>query len=346
MAIRHWNEIGALAAAGLALTGGVPPAEADLTTPEILEQTIAALPSCLDWEFKGVCLWLLCTPGGCSVEESPRVAHYNPDLVVCSYNELGENPWREIRRTLGVAQESAASSLVEGATGFEPDAGHQDRGSEEREQKRNLRFKEADAIGHPLESISSFTDIDSGLLCPSTAEMYLPYFQSAMDAIEWRLNIVERALYPASWTPGLSEVGNWPSNTWGPVHPRIGSIHQPEDPKAGAVIAQRAGDIVTRRGQPHVYTPLSNDISGYRTWAPVPLRPADASTGKWQMHHPRSTSSCMVFGVDDTNGPSWASGVRDATDDEGAQDYAWTLWRYYDCCEREGTFIGVVPAGG
>ncbi len=40
---------------------------------------------------------------------------------------------------------------------------------------------------------------------------------------------------------------------WGNVYPRQGFLVQPDDFKAAAVMAQRAGDVITRNGQPHVY---------------------------------------------------------------------------------------------
>ncbi|MEZ5573749.1 MAG: TraU family protein [Halioglobus sp.] len=52
----------------------------------------------------GICFWLRCSPSGCSVRTSLKVGHYQPDAVVSSYNELGGNPWVEIRNSLGVAQ--------------------------------------------------------------------------------------------------------------------------------------------------------------------------------------------------------------------------------------------------
>ena len=53
-----------------------------------------------------------CSWTGCSVRTSIKVGHYNPDLVVSTYNELGGNPWTEIRATLGLAQKTAATGLL------------------------------------------------------------------------------------------------------------------------------------------------------------------------------------------------------------------------------------------
>ncbi|WP_240338255.1 TraU family protein, partial [Pseudomonas syringae] len=50
---------------------------------------------------------------------------------------------------------------------------------------------------------------------------------------------------------------------------------QADDYKAAAVIAQRAGDVVTRRGQIHIYQPLlAKPQSGY--WPAGELIETDA----------------------------------------------------------------------
>ena len=83
-----------------------------ITTPEILSKTSAATFACMQWTPIGLCFWLDCSFFACSVESSLKIGHYNPDLVVSSYNELGGNPWLEIRNTLGLAQKTAASGLL------------------------------------------------------------------------------------------------------------------------------------------------------------------------------------------------------------------------------------------
>jgi hypothetical protein len=67
--------------------------------------------------------------------------------------------------------------------------------------------------------------------------------------------------YAASLIPGLREIGNWPLQTWGGVYPRTGWTTQAEEPKAAAVNAQRAGDIVTRDNQPHIYMQIEPSSS-------------------------------------------------------------------------------------
>ena len=247
----------------LALIFQAPPTThaATITTPGIVAQTTAATFACMRWMPVGVCFWLRCSWTGCRVRTSLKVGHYNPDLVVSVYNELGGNPWAEIRATLGLAQRAAATGLLGALLPVPIDsAGNRTEGTGDRRDHRNLVFRETDAIGHPLSSLSGVV-AGVGLLCESQTTSFVPYFQSGLDALSWRQEIPE-IFYPASWIPGLREVGTWPLQTWGSVHPRTGWTTQAEEPKAAAVNAQRAGDIVTRAGQPHIYIPLSGSELG------------------------------------------------------------------------------------
>ncbi len=308
---------------------------ATITTPRIIAQTTAATVACMRWMPVGMCFWLRCSWTGCRVRTSLKVGHYNPDLVVSVYNELGGNPWAEIRATLGLAQRAAATGLL-GALLPVPvgSAGNRTEGSGNRRDHRNLVFREADAIGHPLSTLSGIA-AGVGLVCESQTTSFVPYFQSGLDALSWRQEIPE-IFYPASWVPGLREVGSWPLQTWGSVHPRTGWTTQAEEPKAAAVIAQRVADIVTRSGQPHLYIPPSGPSSrSQRVWPPGPVLETDARTGTWQMLTPRPEASCGVFGTNDLAAVSgWGGGRVDS-----AGDYAWNLWRPYQCCSRRGQWF-------
>jgi integrating conjugative element protein (TIGR03756 family) len=147
---------------------------------------------------------------------------------------------------------------------------------------------------------------------------------------------VPEMLYPASSVPGLREMGRWPLQTWGGVYPRTGWTTQTEEPKAAAINAQRAGDIATRTGQPHVYIPIKDAPgSGQRVWPPGPLVEGDRRTGQWQMLLPKAENSCAVFGTNDLDSLNGWGGGR--VDSEG--DYVWSLWRPYACCESRGLFL-------
>ena len=319
--------------AALLLQGAVATRAAVLTTPTIVAQTSAAALACMRWMPVGMCLWLRCSFSGCSVRTAVKVGHYNPDLVVSVYNELGGNPWAEIRASLGLAQQAAATGLLGALLPVPLDsAGNRTEGSHEPREHRNLIFREADAIGHPIGTLSAVAGV-VGLVCRSQARPFFPYFQSGLDALAWRQEVPEM-LYPASWLPGLREIGSWPLQTWGSVHPRTGWSTQAEEPKAAAVTAQRAADIVTRTAQPHVYVPLAGNRRsfGQRVWPPGPLFEKDERSGMWQMLAPRLDATCSAFGSNDlVSLTGWGGGRVDATG-----EYAWNLWRPYQCCSRRG----------
>jgi len=304
-----------------------------LTTPTIVNRTTTAAVSCMRWMPIGLCFWLRCGFRGCRVRTSVKVGHYNPDLVVSSYNALGGSPWLEMRSTLGTAQKVAATGILGRLLRFPIDSGaNRTEGGRGARDHRNLVFRETDAIGHPL---STFSRISFGVICRAQARPFVPYYQSGVDALSWRSALPE-ILYPASLVPGLHEIGSWPLQSWGGVFPRNGWTTQSEEPKAAAITAQRVGDIVTRSGQPHLYVPLSGPNSGsQRVWPPGPLSENNARTGAWQMVSPKVDSSCGIFGNNDlAQTASWSSGRVDA----GGM-YTWNLWRPYKCCNSRGQWF-------
>ncbi|MEQ9854704.1 TIGR03756 family integrating conjugative element protein [Pectobacterium aroidearum] len=284
-----------------------------LNTATIVASSLS--PDCLEYRVTGICYWLLCTKFSCSVRTSVKVRHYVPDAVVSSYSNTGDNPWVEVR-----AMSMPNTTAQSGGDGTS------NHGSE-----NNLsRFRNADVIGHPGGQVFSQFASSSGTICDGAGTAFMPYLLSTLDTIAWRYNIPE-SVYPEALIPGMREIGARTAlNLWGNVYPRGGFLHQVDSYKASAVVAQRAGDIVTRRGQLHVYQPLlANARDGY--WPAGALMESDAATGKWQELAPRSSSSCTVF-------------PHNGTHTQAQQDnYAWALWRPYSCCQRRGqTFLGSV----
>ena len=284
-----------------------------LNTANIIASSLS--PSCFDYRVVGICYWLFCSYGGCIVRTSIKVRHYIPEAVVSSYSNTGENPWIEVR-AMSVPNPSAQA----GGDGI-TSQGHENNLS---------KFKNADVIGHPAGSVFSDFASEVGYTCDGAATAFMPYFLSTLDSIAWRYNVPE-SVYPEALIPGMREVGARASaNLWGNVYPRGGFLHQADDFKAAAVVAQRAGDVITRRGQLHVYQPLlANAHDGY--WPAGSLVEGDASTGKWQELTPVLSSSCAVF-------------PRTGALTQAQQgDYAWAFWRPYSCCQRRGqTFLGSV----
>ncbi|MCP1463326.1 TIGR03756 family integrating conjugative element protein [Pseudomonas sp. S3E17] len=264
---------------------------------------------CLAYRVVGVCYWLRCTPYGCKVKTSVKVRHYVPDAVVSSYADTGKNPWRE------VALMSPANPSAQGGG---------DSTTNQSNENALLKFKNADVIGHPGTLLFNRFASQFGYSCTGASTAYRPYFLSSFDVPAWRYNVPEM-IYPEALTPGQREVGVT-GDMWGNVYPRGGFLQQADDYKAAAVVAQRAGDVVTRSGQPHLYQSLlARAQPGY--WPAGALRENDADSGKWQRLQPDISMNCAVF-------PN-SEALPQAED--GA--YAWGLWRPYSCCKREGQFF-------
>ncbi|MGH8653498.1 MAG: TIGR03756 family integrating conjugative element protein [Gammaproteobacteria bacterium] len=311
-----------------------PAAARDISTDEIAALSLSS--GCLDYQITGFCLFLICDLFECSIETTARISHFLPDVVVSAYQRTGENPWAEMAG-LGAAGAGAVGGLLGADAGLLVEGGHQREGTRI-EAHENVRFKETDVIGNPIVSGSDLT-LAYGFLCSSEAESFFPYFLSTVDAIGWRSGVTE-LIYPASFIPGLREIGNWPLNTWGSVHPRQGFVNTSEDPKAAAVCAQRAADIVTRELQPHAYVFLGGGDCGDGCEPPGPVFENDPENSKWQMLTPIAESTCDVFGINDVFQPfSWA----DFKQVDETEDYAWNLWRRYRCCFPSlGIFLGSI----
>lgn len=297
--------------AAILLTTGAP--SFALNTATIASSTLS--PDCLEYRVVGICFWLFCTNFGCSVETSVKVRHFVPDAVVSSYSNTGANPWVEVQ---SMSQPNATAQ-----------AGGD--GTTNHDNENNLaKFKNGDVIGHPGGYVFSQFASSFGYSCEGAGTAFMPYLLSTLDTIAWRYNIPEMA-YPEALIPGEREIGTRSDrNLWGNVYPRGGLLHQSDDYMAGAVVAQRAGDVVTRRGQLHVYQPLLADAEdGY--WPAGELIESDATTGKWQELTPTLSRTCAVFPHSETRVQAQQG------------DYAWALWRPYSCCEREGQiFLGSV----
>ncbi|MCH8058906.1 MAG: TraU family protein, partial [Proteobacteria bacterium] len=168
-----------------------------ISTSEIITKTADATFACMQWTPVGLCFWLRCSFFGCDVEASLKIGHYNPDFVVSSYNELGDNPWSEIRSVLGSAQKVAAKGILGRLSTLPIDsAGNRTEGTADRRDHKNLVFREADVIGHPQQLFSGVLPLT---VCASQARAFVPYFQSALDALSWR-HAMPEIFYPASFT--------------------------------------------------------------------------------------------------------------------------------------------------
>lgn len=300
------------------------------TTAALFAQAIASYPSCAFLHISGICFWLFCTPFGCDIKASTRFSHFAPDLVVSTYHDVATHPWPEIGIPLAAATTSTIGALL--GKPLSDSAGTRSRA--DRTDKAR-RFRDADAIGHPATKIGP---------CPTAVSPFVPYFMSTLDALVWSSYLPAELLFPASWIPGMREVGMWPANTWGNVYPRTGEVVQQHEVKGAAVLSQRIVDFVTRPGQPHVYAYVSSAALAVRgsrlVWDPPPAIEMNPMGGLWQMNVAVPTG-CHVFGLNDTASPvSYGDWM---TTNSGS--YAYTLWRPYACCRVRGVFIGHIQFG-
>lgn len=299
-----------------------PRADSSFTSADVAEAS--ASPDCVDWRIRGICLKLKCGFFGCRIRARPWIEHRIPDLVVSAYNEPGEIPWTEAREVLGRPLAAAVNTALQAAVGVSVGGGQAlssrpGRTGEGQASTESLRFREVSVIGNP--AILAYRQWLAGrfpLLCSTSVEPLVPYFASEADALAWRIGIAEM-VYPESWLPGQRTVGQFPMNMWGTVYPRTGSVLQQSDVKAAAVAAQRAVDVASRSGQPHVYIPVPG----------VPE--SDEQTDHWQMVHPKQDRSCTAFGRD-----------RDYSDERENPDgggYGWIYWPLHHCCPGSGKTI-------
>lgn len=323
MRLTRRSMLRAVVAGMLLAMAGQPAAIATLNTAQIVAS--AASPGCIGWRVSGICYWLFCSIHGCSVKTSVRVTHFIPQAVVSTYVAPGGNPWQEMA-LVSQAAGGVENTLTNALSGLSAGGGSPADIKDPGRRKSNIRFKYADAIGHPATSIIGGKI--PGYSCPSAATPFMPYFLSTLDALTWRTGVPE-SLYPEALIPGRRELGSQLSaNMWGNIYPRSGFVSQTDDDKAAAVVAQRVADIITRTGQPHVYQLLKgNARAGY--WPPEPVTENTGTQNhKWQRLAPGLSHACAVF----------PDGSDSAAENGNA---AYALWQPYSCCQRRGQkFLG------
>ncbi|MBW8827867.1 MAG: TraU family protein [Burkholderiales bacterium] len=178
-----------------------------------------------------------------------------------------------------------------------------------------------------------------GVFCPAGATPFGLYYQSFLDTLTWRDILPLEMLYPASWLPGMREIGSGLTQSWGSVYPRTGSLVQQHPVKGGAVLAQRVADIVGQRNQPHVYRPLDVQPGGWIWFGDQGIRENDNSHTRWQRLYPDAETSCSVFGGDDRFSLTSYGDAHVAA----SRDVVFNMWRRQECCQRlSGIYLGSI----
>ena len=296
-----------------------------ISSAQVVERTLRAASSCLQWRWIGNCFWLTCDLTGCGVTTSAKVQHYRPDLLIAVYPTPELLPVVELRTVLKSVQGEAIKAFAK-TTSFGSFAGGGGPGitSSRTYSQSNLHFFEATVAGHPLDELPAAVD---QFLCDGITEAFDPYYQSAFDFAQWRFGIVD-VLNPASYTPGEREIGLSAATNWGSVYPRTGFVLQQSPVKAAAVVAQRACDIVINDSELHVVNDLPEPPT--HTEVATPLRENNHASGLWQMIVPQVSSTCELFGSTDVD---W-----DYLPNDHSRTYVWNLWRRYECCQVNGDF--------
>lgn len=277
--------------------------------------------SCLNYRITSQCVYayISCNLFGCKIKTQlrDRIEHRLPDLVVTAFQQPGKTPFTEIRNTASVAALAVLNSPAMQAALGDSASGGSVQFNNGRGIKQGLTFNESNVVGTPvIEVIRNIYKYQvpslsgSPYLCPSAVTPLKPYFMSELDALAWRSAALNTGM--ESLVPGRREIGTNLLKTWGSVYPRIGFVMQNQAPKAAAVIAQRAIDLVTQRHQrPHIYSPFV--VEGVSEKSPV-----------WQMISPTPASHCEAFGAEG----EWA-----ANKQTESGEFAWNYWKEYECCK-------------
>lgn len=285
--------------------------KAQVNTAIIELESIAAVPACTGYCVVGICLWLRCVGPYCTVETTLLVSHRSPDVVVSTYKNTGDNMWAEANVISSAIGGAVGSAL--GLSGGNSDVDYIGSNAGQPQQANNsLVFSEVDVFGGLGSDIFIADDFGMLTVCDDDTTFLRPYFNTLLDSFSWRNPEIE-LLNPIAYLP--IDVG-----LWGPLRPRIGFMHQADEPKACAVIAQRALHIVSRNLQPHVY----NNIGGNKS---------NFLTDQWQMLYPRPSPTCGPFGIN----TEYSTGLG-ATGGK----FVWQVWRRYDCCVKNP---GAIPIG-
>jgi integrating conjugative element protein (TIGR03756 family) len=307
-----------------------------INSAEIIQSTMSAALSCMNWELRGACVWMTCAvPPLCVFKTSVKVQNHVPDIVIQSYDRANGEPWTESQDINQVSQGTSDSSWVTTLISWVESvpinkvAGGQSTESTKNKHV-NLDFKLVDAYGNPaVIAFNTLAQSSFGLACAGRTHPFYPYFISNLDSIAWRWNLPE-IFYPQSWAVFVPayKLGSH-SNMYGSIYPRTGFVTQADPLKTGVVTAFRAMHFITRQNEPHLYFTIGqNSEPGY--WPAAPLDQNDGDTGLFQMLYPDKESSCQKFPMSGTPSPSKRS-----TDGS----YVWNFWKAYKCCERVGQVL-------
>lgn len=300
---------------------------ASVNSATIASSTLSAFPNCLHYKIKGVCYW----SGRTGITTTPYVEHYLPDLAITVYSKTGDDPWIEANEILDEPSSVIQKNIVKNLTGLASGSGQHSL-SDRHEQ--NVFYKEADVIGNPALAV---LPKNGYILLPSTATPFKPYYQSMLDSAMWKglpqfpPSIIEEGYALAANM--VHHVGNGLIN-WGGIYPHEGKIANSNDAKAAAVIAQRAGDLVTSSDREHLSGHVFLQLPS-KCGEQCKAYPIQENSGKtlFQMIYPIVDEQCDYFGKTIDYGNDLES--------KGDGNYVFVVWRFYQGCkDGNGKYFG------
>ncbi|MBC6414505.1 MAG: TraU family protein [Chromatiales bacterium] len=340
---------------------------------------------CVDWKIVGLCFWLKCSPK-CKIRTTPKISHYLPDFTVT--NSPGQCPWQEANLLSLRSPSNIAHQLLNKTSGGNPGQGG-------RTDRYAMKFKDTMVIGNPIVALTDRFNVR--FLCKSRIKPMHIYFNSrqGLNALTWRG--IDLTAPPGTAATDTDKIESWqlssrmvgrsntsqngiipdsllPHSGWGSIYPRRGTVLNPNDVHAGAVIAQRAIEIVVRNpaGYRNVTAADVHNEERPETWGNTQTpnrrkciasggrwqqlmqnRPSstrgkclqqhsvqqrdvgDESTDRWQMIYPETEAECASFDQHANRENDWSS---DKASAEGA--YGYNFWQKYKCCiPRSGHYL-------
>ncbi|MFS1436097.1 MULTISPECIES: TraU family protein [Vibrio] len=299
---------------------------------EIMAATM--MPQCVEWKMVGMCFWMTCTPFGCSFSSSAKVNHWNPDLVVEVKSDVNKSPLGYTAVTGNIF--SKVGMGVMGLMGFPSDgfqsssAGSNKTKASGGQASSNIRFYDATVVGNPAitqYSLTYGTAFGTVGWCDSPATPLQIYYDSLLDAFEWRIGMFE-ALNASLQLPHL--IGPPGVDTYGDLYPRIGATTQPSPYKAASTLAYRAAHIATNSG---THATLATLPPFSTTNLSYPVLPMSNYTTRWSNIKPFPSVACQPMAT------QLQHSVQEASAHSEQQNYLKGLWNNYTCCYRRGSTL-------
>lgn len=288
---------------------------AEINTLSIQQHTLKAAPSCMKIRQVGVCTFIHPVTG--KKKDTPEWSMFLPDLTVATYNQAGDVPWRELKQRHG----RSIFDLLAQSIKDTKDSG----GPLRTNQGRTItHFKEVGVYGNPMSLVGQ---TGAPFICPVTTMPEQAYFQSELDAKQWRQATAPKQ-HTFKRTIGFA-------NHYGLEFPMHGYVTSAVPEWASAVVAQRAVYMVTqgrKRIMPGAHVLRTQSLTcgqrGLDGTASCETFTAEANSpavAQWQPIYPNASNQCAQFdqGVIDKDLFSLKN-VK--------QSLVFNLWHCYRCC--------------